>query len=64
MTARSWFHCQPGFHSHAQPVRDDRSREMGPRIGDTTVTEYWDGQRWQERLQRWNGERFVIVEGI
>jgi hypothetical protein len=32
-----------------------------PRIGDTTVLEQWDGERWIETKQIWDGEQYVIA---
>lgn len=55
MNAASWFYSQPGIHA-------PRPEPTGtPRIGQTTVAEYWDGKRWQERRLTWNGHKYVEV---
>lgn len=31
----------------------------GPKVGDTTVVEHWNGSRWIEKKLIWNGQAYV-----
>ncbi len=58
MNAASWFYSLPGVHDHAEPKPDT---SMGPRVGQTTVVDRWNGTRWIEVTLTWNGSVYVEV---
>lgn len=62
MNARIWMDSLST--AGREPAKRDmeRDRDMGPRVGDTTVQEYWDGAKWCERLLTWDGEKFTEVK--
>lgn len=45
-----------------EPVKRDPDLDrMTPRVGDTTVQEYWDGGHWASRTLTWDGKRYVLI---
>lgn len=56
MNASAWFYSQPGFHGEFSTTTNT---PPAPKVGDTTVTEYWDGEKWCERRLVWDGRRFA-----
>lgn len=56
MNAAAWFYSQPGLHAAPTPAQP-RSIQ----IGDTAVTEYWDGHDWRERRMVWDGAKYTEV---
>ena len=59
MDARAWFYSLRGLHSET-PVSTRPS--SGPKVGSTTVSDYWNGTKWCERLLAWDGEKYIAVE--